>query len=813
MRTLVWAITLAVALAACGDDGGAKRTAPEIGVELSVPALLADTDVESIVFDILRDGVIAVSQAVPVTGEGSSAFFVLEPGEYLVRASFFDADGAASEDCAPTERPVTIAADEVNALVLVTTCGGEDNGGLDVEVEVNSPPVIRDVAFDPGNRVEVCDETALTATADDADDDPLTFAWTLDVAEAVHLAEAGSTAIFSADRPGTYDVHLEVTDGRGGRDTFDVPVVVRAGDGCEDVGVVEDLVPPGGVSPAAVVTDLRRAAVELSFTAPGDDGDVGARVVSYEVRQSDTAIEDEAGWNAAITLDVFPATADPGAVETLQFERRLQLNETHAIAIRATDDAGLVGDFGAVVVDLRLRSATFAIAPQNAADWGPRWDFSVVNEASMVRSAGDVNADGRGDLVAGMYWLPDEPPFYPERWNTSVVLGAADPAAASVVTLEAPIVDGEPLDGQGIYVTGVGDLNGDGFADLAAIGFDQPISEIAFGIAPTWKTAVAIYFGTADPAALAVPDSVILMTDRQGAFVAGVGNFNHLAADGGTAYDDLVIGGDNMPGTSTNLFVVAGRATVDWPPEIELGVLDASGGVTELTVPETRAGRFITGAGDLDGDGLDDIAFSAGGGFNHVYVFAGQAPLAVNYAYDVGNFDTVKLAHPCPSPDPGNLGAFGSDFAGGRDLDGDGRSDFVVGDRTLQQLIPYSAVNPVDETLADLANTDCAKTSYGLFGSSFDVAGDIDGDGDLDLVATHQDSDPTVTESTILYNNGEGVFGHIERGGNRTADVVLDSGLRQLGVAGLGDFDGDGDDDVGAIVKQPDGNFEIMIYY
>ena len=589
---------------------------------------------------------------------------------------------------------------------------------------------------------------------------------------------------------------------------------VAANETCDSIDVNVDPQAPGGLTVTPAVVDARRTTVDLGFTAPGDDGAGGGRVTSYEVRHSSSDITNEGEWDAADSFGTFAATVDPGVIETIRLDLLLDLNQNHFVAVRATDDVDREGAFDSAAVDLTFDSATYSIDPQNAVEWGTEWAFSLVNEASMVRSAGDVDGDGRNDIVAGMFWLPDDPiNSYPESWNTVLVLGNADPTVATVIELEEPIVDAAALDGHGVYITGIGDVNADGLADIAAIGYDEPLAMIAFGLAPTWKTVVAIYLGDADPAELATPDAVITMTDRQATFVAGVGNFNHLAGDLAN-YDDIVIGGDNMPGTATNVYVVSGRATGDWPAVIDLDVLDAATGITELSIPEAKAGRFISGAGDLDGDGLDDVAFSAGGSFNNVYVFAGQAPLAESYTYNALSNDTVKLAHPCPDPDPLVTGTFGSYFSGGFDLTGDGSGDLVIGDRSLQQLIPYSEVNPATETLADLTNTDCAKTGLGLYGSSFDIAGDIDGDGALDLIATHQDADPAVTEANILYNDGNGLFGQAAPGGTRTADVTIDaSGIRKLGVAGIGDFDNDGDDDIAVIVKQPAGNFEIIIYY
>ena len=65
-----------------------------------------------------------------------------------------------------------------------------------------------------------------------------------------------------------------------------------------------------------------------------------------------------------------------------------------------------------------------------------------------------------------------------------------------------------------------------------------------------------------------------------------------------------------------------------------------------------------------------------------------------------------------------------------------------------------------------------------------------------------------------LYNDGLGRFGDGDGAADRSAHIVLDlPNLPKISVAGLGDVNGDGLDDVGALVKQPGaGNLQLIIY-
>ena len=219
-------------------------------------------------------------------------------------------------------------------------------------------------------------------------------------------------------------------------------------------------------------------------------------------------------------------------------------------------------------------------------------------------------------------------------------------------------------------------------------------------------------------------------------------------------------------------------------------------GVAVLSVPEGPAAVYAAGIGDRDGDGFAEIALSAGPAINAVYVFAGGFDEAVAYA--PGDPRTVRLVDPCAQ-----AGAtFGSALVGGVDLDGDGRPDFVVGNRANKRLVVFDA---------DLAPLDCFGRTPAQFGRVFDLVGDIDGDGAVDLAATHGDA--AVVEASVFYNDGLGRFGVGGVVSPRTAHVRLDRpARRKLGIAGAGDFDGDGRADLAAVVLSAGGEMTWVVY-
>jgi hypothetical protein len=233
---------------------------------------------------------------------------------------------------------------------------------------------------------------------------------------------------------------------------------------------------------------------------------------------------------------------------------------------------------------------------------------SHVRASARVAGVGDINGDGYGDIVVGAA----------EVNSAYVYLGSASGPNGrpnTFLTVSANTTTG-------ITVAGAGDVNGDGFADVAIGG-----------------AAAAVYLGGAS--GLGTTPTPL----SGGSLVACAGDVN------GDGYSDVMVGG------SATATVYPGGATgLGARPMALSGRMDGMG-----------AGISIAGAGDIDGDGYADVVLGSPA--------QGSAPdqLLVYHGGPIGFGAPMVLSAPT-----GAMG-FGSAVSGAGDVNGDGLADVIVG--------------------------------------------------------------------------------------------------------------------------------------
>ncbi len=336
----------------------------------------------------------------------------------------------------------------------------------------------------------------------------------------------------------------------------------------------------------------------------------------------------------------------------------------------------------------------------------------------------------------------------------------------------------------------LGDVNGDGFDDFVA---GSPRHR---AIASTGPGAAMLYLGSNElPASLDV-SSISLGADTNyylNAAPAGAGDVN------GDGYADILVGD---PGFPDGLEPEVGRALL-YLGGAEGPELD----VTQEWLGTSPYGHFgwaVTSAGDLDGDGHADMAIGEPHFDERV---TGTRQYGGVHVYLGSSGGSTSTAHTTWRTTQGNA-ELGLTLAGGTDINGDGHDDLVVGSPRCRNNsnVEVGCIDVHRGSSSGISEqssrTIWGAQSRGNFGGSLDVAGDVNADGYGDIIVGSHEFD--IEDST-----GAGramVFHGTPAGLSSVASTIFDGtdSIVHAGysVAGLGDVDGDGYDDVA--VSYPD---------
>ncbi|MFM2162726.1 MAG: hypothetical protein RLZZ383_2238, partial [Pseudomonadota bacterium] len=407
---------------------------------------------------------------------------------------------------------------------------------------------------------------------------------------------------------------------------------------------------------------------------------------------------------------------------------------------------------------------------QTSAIWSGEPNQTGASFGTAVASAGDVNGDGRSDVIIG---APNYDNGHTDEGGAFVFLGAS----TGLGTSAAWTGQGEEASAAfGTALASAGDVNGDGHADVLVGAPTQDGGETDEGRVYLFLGSTSGFATTA-----AWTFEANLAGANLGAAVSTAGDVN---ADG---YSDLLLGAPLATGGG-RAYVFLGRAagpaaTADWTADV-----GQSG---------ARFGGALASAGDVDGDGYGDILVGADG-YDDAYVGEGAAFLYRGSASGLASSAswTVK---------GGQTGAaFGEALAGVGDVDGNGYTDVLIG-------APNHDDGQTDEGIARLylgASTGLSTTASwsaqsdqagALFGAAVASAGDVNGDGYADVLVGAYAFDNGATDEgrATLYLGSAAGLATTSAWTAESDQASADFGY-SLGSAGDVNGDGYGDVIVGA---------------
>ncbi len=382
----------------------------------------------------------------------------------------------------------------------------------------------------------------------------------------------------------------------------------------------------------------------------------------------------------------------------------------------------------------------FDLKDAHASFWG---EDSDDNAGSAVSGAGDVNGDGFDDLLIGAYLDEDGGA---SAGQTYLVLGGSDGWSidSDLSNADASFWGEDAGDYSGFKVAGAGDVNGDGYDDIliGAYGDDDGGSSagqtyLILGKASGWSMDTDL---SSSDASFWGEDA----DDHSGYSVSGTGDVN------GDGFDDILIGamGDDDGGSNAGqTYLILGKAS-GWSMDTDLSLSDASFRGEDA---DDHSGHSVSGAGDVNGDGFDDILIGAygdedGGGFasGQTYLIFGRST-GWSMDTDLSSADASFWGE-----DPNDYS--GWMVSGSGDVNGDGYSDILIGaygdddagSDAGQTYLILGRVSPwnMDTSLSDADASFWGEDSSDRAGVALSCSGDVNGDGFDDiLIGASRDED------------------------------------------------------------------------
>jgi hypothetical protein len=299
----------------------------------------------------------------------------------------------------------------------------------------------------------------------------------------------------------------------------------------------------------------------------------------------------------------------------------------------------------------------------------------------------------------------------------------------------------------GRSVAAAGDVNGDGF-DVVIVGAPFVGPGRAYVVFGDEAINTDVH-----PTALGGTNGFIIVgeasNNRAGASVASAGDFN------GDGYDDVIVGASDFNTNQGAAYVIFGGPDGTFAQSLFLSTLQPAQGIRLTGAGASHfAGTAVTGAGDFNGDGFDDVVIGAPGasdaygatGSGLSYIVYGSASPQSQSVSAIDGTNGLVLGG------PGTTASSGTSVGGGGDVNGDGLDDVIIGapqadfagagggDRGAAYVV-FGSATPASSYINLSAPDGIAmirligKDANDENGKSVAIVGDVNGDGYDDVAS------------------------------------------------------------------------------
>ena len=444
-----------------------------------------------------------------------------------------------------------------------------------------------------------------------------------------------------------------------------------------------------------------------------------------------------------------------------------------------------------------------------------------------IKNAGDINKDGYDDIIISA------PKTSSNRTAVYVIFGRKKSTFSNIdfsnITLDPSttgftVLGNSSRDHFGFAVSGAGDVNNDGYDDII-IGASHKngtrgAAYVIYGGEKSTLSNIDLRNTTLDPASTGFMITGNSSGDYLGYSVSGAGDFNK---DG---YDDIVIGGYNdRTGKGRAYVIYGGEKSRLSNFDLNRTALDVNttGFIVHDGWKTNGFGCSVSGAGDVDNDGYDDIIVGAfHRNVNNTRI--GEAKII----YGRERFISSNLDLSTALANPSSIyllimgdslgGYFGYSVSGAGDVNNDGYDDVVIGGfgRYNYQGEAYVIYGGNRSTLHNLYLTNFvlnpAKDGFRItgeasgdgFGYAVNAAGDLNGDNYDDIIIGAYGNGNYTGAAYVVYGGAKWNMAHINL--TNTSLELSKTGFALKGdtvgdcfgysVSSAGDINGDDYDDL-----------------